>query len=88
MVFFDTDRMACGFYRYAAGHGIRIPEDISVVGFDNEQYCELQNPPLSTLAHPVHELAARVLQIIRTGQADDDSPLKLKFIPRESLLKK
>ena len=88
VVFFDTDRMACGFYRYAAGHGIRIPEDISVVGFDNEQYCELQNPPLSTLAHPVHELAARVLQIIRTGQAVDDSPLKLKFIPRESLLKK
>lgn len=88
VVFFDTDRMACGFYRYAAKHGIVIPDQISVVGFDNESYSEIQNPPLSTLAHPVHELSDRILEIIRTGTLTDDTPLKLKFIPRESLLAK
>ena len=88
VVFFDTDRMACGFYRYAAKHGIKLPEQISVVGFDNEAYSDLQNPPLSTLAHPVNELSERVLEIIRTGEISDTTPLKMKFIPRESLSRK
>ena len=35
-VFFDTDRMAAGFYRYAWENHIRIPDDISVVGFDDD----------------------------------------------------
>ena len=55
-VFFDTDRMAAGFYRYAAEHGVRIPQDISVVGFDGDDYAKMMLPPLSTPAHPSRQL--------------------------------
>ena len=44
-VFFDTDRMALGFYRYAWAHRIRIPDDISVVAFDDDPFARVLPPP-------------------------------------------
>lgn len=35
-VFFDTDRMALGFYRYASERGVTIPEKVAVAGFDDD----------------------------------------------------
>ena len=84
VVFFDTDRAAAGFYRYAAAHGINIPRDISVVGFDNELYDDILTPALSSLAHPEKEIAERILQII-SGKETENTPLKMNFIPRASL---
>ena len=84
VVFFDTDRAAAGFYRYAAQHGINIPGDISVVGFDNELYDDILTPALSSLAHPEKEIAERILQII-SGKETENTPLKMNFIPRASL---
>ena len=62
-VFFDTDRMAAGFYRYAWENRVRIPEDISVVGFDDDSASLMLTPPLSTVAHPIDEISAAVLEI-------------------------
>ncbi|MBR7127634.1 MAG: LacI family DNA-binding transcriptional regulator [Lentisphaeria bacterium] len=86
VVFFDTDRMAAGFYSYAQKHRIKIPEDIAVVGLDNEIYGSYLNPPLSTLSHPSEELIQRIMDIILKGKCALD-PLPLKFIVRESLQK-
>ena len=63
-VFFDTDRMAAGFYRYAWEHHVRIPEDISVVGFDDDSASVMLTPPLSTVAHPIDAISAAVLRIV------------------------
>ena len=84
VVFFDTDRAAAGFYRYAAANHIRIPEDISVVGFDNELYDDILTPSLASLAHPDDDIAKKILQIISTGEAEPN-PLKMRFIKRKSL---
>lgn len=84
VVFFDTDRAAAGFYRYAAENNIRIPDDISIVGFDNEAYDDILTPPLASLAHPDIEIAERILQII-SGDTDSCTPLKMKFVRRKSL---
>ncbi|MBR2434292.1 MAG: LacI family DNA-binding transcriptional regulator [Lentisphaeria bacterium] len=85
VVFFDTDRQACGFYRYAAKHHVEIPGQIAVVGFDNDPFADLLNPPLATLAHPAQELAQEVLEVIRTGTPAERKPLKMRFLPRESV---
>ncbi|MBO5308989.1 MAG: LacI family DNA-binding transcriptional regulator [Lentisphaeria bacterium] len=84
VVFFDTDRAAAGFYRFAAGRRVRIPEDISIVGFDNELYSDILTPPLASLAHPEKEIAERILQII-SGDETEKTPLKMRFIKRKSL---
>ena len=84
-VFFDTDRMAMGFYRYAAENNIRLPEDISVIGFDDEEFALFATPALSTLAHPRQQIADNVIKMI-TGELQESPPvMTMDFIKRESL---
>ena len=78
-VFFDTDRMAVGFYRYAWAHRIRIPDDISVVGFDDDSVSKVLPPPLSTVAHPVAEIADAIVGIV-TSAPDDPVRITLDTV--------
>ncbi|KQS75204.1 LacI family transcriptional regulator [Rhizobium sp. Leaf384] len=51
-----SDRTAMGVYAAAAELGLKIPEDISVVGFDNETYTADMVPPLTTMELPHSEM--------------------------------
>ncbi len=63
-VMFDTDRMAAGFLKYAHIHGIRVPEDIAVGGFDDDLVGRMSAPSLSTVAHPIAEMNSEIVRII------------------------
>jgi LacI family transcriptional regulator, repressor for deo operon, udp, cdd, tsx, nupC, and nupG len=61
-VFAESDEMALGALRAIRGAGLRVPEDISVIGFDDHEMAELVD--LTTVAQPVAlqgQLAARAL---------------------------
>lgn len=47
--FADNDTIAIGAMRALQKHGIRIPQDISVIGFDDIQYASIHSPTLSTI---------------------------------------
>lgn len=85
-VFFDTDRMAFGFFKYCYLHHIRIPEDIAVIGFDDEPWDRSSCPSLSTVAHPIEEVNSAIAALIKEPAAE---PIHLKFdtrfIRRESV---
>ena len=85
-VFFDTDRMAAGFYRYAWENRIRIPDDISVAGFDDDAAAAVLPPPLSSVAHPAAEISAAVLELI-VGKFDRPVTkiLETRFVRRASI---
>ncbi|MEV7635480.1 LacI family DNA-binding transcriptional regulator [Pseudarthrobacter enclensis] len=58
-LFCYNDRMAIGAYRAAAELGLRIPEDLSVVGFDNQELIAANfHPGLTTVALPHYEMGA------------------------------
>jgi LacI family transcriptional regulator len=58
-LFCFNDRMAMGAYRAAAEWGLIIPEDLSVVGFDNQEIiAEALSPQLTTVALPYYEMGA------------------------------
>lgn len=85
ILFFDTDRMAFGFLKYAAEHGIRIPRDIAVVGFDDDAGSAFTYPSLSTVAHPYEELNARIIELIADpSRGEVRECLPTRFVPRES----
>ncbi|EJL27835.1 substrate-binding domain-containing protein, partial [Brevibacillus sp. BC25] len=48
-VFVATDLMAVGVLNYLYDHGVRVPEDISVMGFDNLELASLSRPMLTTV---------------------------------------
>lgn len=56
-IFCFNDRMAMGAYDAIKSRGLRIPEDISVVGFDDEDLASYLVPPLSTVVLPHDEMA-------------------------------
>ena len=55
-VAFANDAMAFGFMRVAHARGVRIPDDLSVVGFDGLPYGALWFPALTTVAQPMREM--------------------------------
>ena len=56
-IFCFNDRMAMGAYDAVRSRGLSIPEDISIVGFDDEDLASYLNPPLSTVVLPHDEMA-------------------------------
>lgn len=66
-VFFDTDRMALGFLKFAYENGVNIPEDITVIGFDDDPAGVYSCPSLSSVAHPIDEISRTIVNVIKNG---------------------
>lgn len=70
-IFACSDIMAFGVYKAAAERGFKIPEDLSVIGFDDINLTHFMLPPLTTITQPtkaIGEHAARqMLEMIETG---------------------
>lgn len=59
-----SDVMALGVVRAVRGRGLRVPEDVSVVGSDDSQMMEFCDPPLTTVRQPAEALAQAASQEI------------------------
>ena len=84
-----NDIAAIGAIRALMNHGLRVPEDVSVVGFDDIQGAAFHNPSLTTIRQPLHEMgavAARILLQRIRGQATfpDVVPIHPELVIRES----
>jgi DNA-binding LacI/PurR family transcriptional regulator len=84
-----NDVAAIGAIRALMDHGLRIPTDISVVGFDDIQGAAFHNPSLTTIRQPLHQMgmvAARILLQRIRGQASfpDVVPIHPELVIRES----
>jgi LacI family transcriptional regulator len=55
-VFVSNDQMALGVLHYAHAHGIDIPRDLAVIGFDDLVETAYYTPSLTTITHPLREL--------------------------------
>ncbi|WP_127474277.1 LacI family DNA-binding transcriptional regulator [Microbacterium sulfonylureivorans] len=64
-----NDRLAFGAYQAIAEARLSVPEDFSIVSFDDHQLASWLHPGLTTFAIPHHELGRRALEILL---ADDD----------------
>ncbi|MCP2031115.1 LacI family transcriptional regulator [Okibacterium sp. HSC-33S16] len=88
-VFCHNDRVAMGLYDGLREQGLRIPDDIAVIGFDNQDVIAAHlRPPLSTVALPHYELgAAGVRLLLGLDPATATDPLKVAcpLIQRQSI---
>lgn len=84
-----NDIAAIGAIRAFMNQGFRVPEDISVVGFDDIQSAAYHNPSLTTIRQPLRQMgivAARILLQRIRGQATfpDVVPIHPELVIRES----
>jgi LacI family transcriptional regulator len=61
-IFAGNDEIALGIIESARTHGLRIPEDLSVVGFDDTLLARMASPPLTTVRQPLREMGGVALR--------------------------
>ena len=88
-IFAGSDQQATGVYTVARQRGLRIPDDCSVVGFDDLNFVRWMSPALTTVRQPLHEMgvsAARTLLRIISGERLDTHRIELatSLVVRES----
>jgi LacI family repressor for deo operon, udp, cdd, tsx, nupC, and nupG len=63
-VFCFNDEMAIGLIAVARSHGLRVPVDLSVVGFDDIRFARHTDPPLTTIAQPMREIGEGTVRLL------------------------
>ncbi len=91
-LFCYNDRMAMGAYRAAREFGLRIPEDVSIVGFDDQEHvADGLAPGLTTVALPHYEMgvwaAEQVLATLTGGEQGEPNQRRMPcpLVSRESV---
>ncbi len=87
-VFLASDAMACGFIGEVQHHGVTVPRDVSVMGFDDIELVAHMTPPLSTIRQPREAIgrraAQRLLDRIAGDDRADDTVLPVELVRRGS----
>jgi DNA-binding LacI/PurR family transcriptional regulator len=77
-LFAQNDQMAIGALRALRESGRRIPDDVSVIGFDDIPLAAFTDPPLTTLRQPMEETGKRAVQLlVETIQNPERTPEQL-----------
>ncbi|WP_329326195.1 LacI family DNA-binding transcriptional regulator [Streptomyces luteogriseus] len=87
-IVYDNDIMAVAGLSVAAEMGLRVPEDVSLLAWDDSQLCRLTHPTLSAMSHDVHGFGAdvaRTLFSVITGGEGGSHPVPTPVLtPRGS----
>ncbi|MYW64497.1 substrate-binding domain-containing protein [Streptomyces sp. SID8379] len=80
-----SDVLALGAVRAARRAGLRIPDDLSVVGFDDSAFMNYTDPPLTTLRQPI-EAMSRAAVTLLANQISGDSPTPHELLHEPELV--
>ncbi|MDQ7994161.1 MAG: LacI family DNA-binding transcriptional regulator [Propionicimonas sp.] len=88
-IFAANDLMAIQVMRVAQSIGLRVPQDLSVVGFDNIPEAAVALPALTTIAQPLHEIGQTATQLLLAMLRGEEPPtrhvqLATRLVVRES----
>ena len=83
-LFAVSDRLAFGALAVAAGCGLRVPADLAVVGFDNVEWAEWSDPPLTTVEFPLREIGRRGVGLVLGGSEAGGAAVPTRLVVRRS----
>ncbi len=85
-VFCASDEMAVGALTWCHAHGVRVPEQLSVIGYDDTEDAEMAVPPLTTIHQPIGEMGDRAARMLLDRQHRADSLIMpFTLVERESV---
>jgi len=80
-LFAASDLMALGALAVLAEHGLRVPHDVAVVGFDDSVAAMEARPPLTTVHQPVEQMARTLTLTLLDRIANPDAPVTSQVYP-------
>lgn len=82
-IFVDNNMMMLGALEAIRECGIRVPQELSVVGFDDVPWATLLNPPLTVVAQPTHELGRKAVeQVLKRLDQPGETGSHFQLMPR------
>ncbi len=85
-IFACNDAMAVGVLSYLCSRGIRVPEELSVMGYDNIALSAYTCPPLTTMATPIREVGQCLCELLLGRIAGQLPPEPQRVVIRSELL--
>lgn len=87
-----NDMVALSTFKVLKRNGRRVPEDVSIVGFDDIEFSKLVTPSLSTIRQPIREMGTRAIEIIlgsvRGEACEKDNVFDVTLVERETTKKR
>lgn len=84
-VFSANDEMATGIIKAAKDHGLSVPEDLAVVGFDNVKLSAIYDPGITTIAQPMFEMGSKAMELL-LEQINGDETSKKQYVLQNELV--
>jgi LacI family transcriptional regulator len=78
-----NDMLAVGCYGALDGLGLRCPEDVSVIGFNDMPFVDRLHPPLSTVRFPHYQLGTEAARLLIERIESGQGPVKILFLAAE-----
>jgi DNA-binding LacI/PurR family transcriptional regulator len=86
-IFACFDALAIGVYQAARELGLSIPNDLSVIGFDNTILAAIVDPPLTTIAQPIHEMGRQVMNLLVQEIEGEKNTKQRVILPPELIIR-
>jgi LacI family repressor for deo operon, udp, cdd, tsx, nupC, and nupG len=87
-IFCANDDMALGCMSAAERSGIKIPGQLSIMGFDDMRYAGIANPPLSTVSQPTREIGINVAKrLLKAIEAPDEQDRHVEILPHRIVIR-
>jgi LacI family transcriptional regulator len=85
-VFAASDEMALGALSWAYKNGVRIPDKLSVVGYDDAKTAEMAIPPLTTVHQPIYEMGEKAADMLLSGNRQSENIIMpVRIVERDSV---
>jgi DNA-binding LacI/PurR family transcriptional regulator len=82
-----NDTMAISAIKEIIRRGFRVPDDISIIGFDNIKIAAQITPALSTVSVPVEEIAKQAITMLRAAMNEDETIYQHAILPCQLVLR-
>jgi len=86
-IFASNDVSAFGVMEAIRAHGLRIPEDVSVVGFDDIPQAAHVHPPLTTMRQPLEEMGHTATRMLLEYIQDPQRPIERVELPADLVVR-
>lgn len=83
----ENDILALGSMKYFLQRGIKVPEDIAIIGFDNIALSRMYEPPLSTISLPIPQMGEEALKLLLSGIVNPNSSNKLVILQNQLIIR-